>query len=241
MKTKSKPLFVKPSPLKRRAIALVKLLMLLTVVTVVIYLTRKPAEDAPPPWMPPVEPPGTVIMTINTSPAPAFKSTEIIERTSQDARAPVPAEAPAVATPVQNTVSTVARTAENNPVPATQASSLSATREAQKIALQQALNQWSKAWSRRDVPAYMAAYAEDFSPPNGMSRKVWEQSRHARITGKKAITHTMQNLTIDIGNSTAVVKFTQIYSDERLKTSDKKIMEWVNRNGRWLILREAIE
>jgi hypothetical protein len=48
----------------------------------------------------------------------------------------------------------------------------------------------------------------------------------------------MQNLTLLINTNQATVRFTQIYQDERLQSSDHKTMEWVWRNGQWQITRE---
>ena len=43
---------------------------------------------------------------------------------------------------------------------------------------------WASAWSRKDMKAYLGAYASDFETPKGMSRKAWEDEREQRIAGK---------------------------------------------------------
>ena len=47
-----------------------------------------------------------------------------------------------------------------------------------------AVHAWADAWSRKDMKAYLGAYASDFDTPKGMSRKAWEQEREQRIAGK---------------------------------------------------------
>ncbi len=100
------------------------------------------------------------------------------------------------------------------------------------------LRQWSEAWQRQDVPAYLDMYTPEFVPSTGFSRDAWVQSRTQRIREKSNIRHEMRNLDIQMGASTAVVKFTQIYQDDKVKMTDQKTMQWVYRDGLWLIALE---
>lgn len=117
----------------------------------------------------------------------------------------------------------------------------SADTEATTTALKTALDQWSGAWRAQDVPAYLGMYADDFVTPQGMSRRAWAQMRAARISGKQKIRHQIRDLQIDQQGLSATVKFTQIYADERTEASARKTMQWVFRDGRWLIAREATD
>ena len=238
---KYKPLFVKRSPLKKRRMTIFKFLMALSLIMVAIYLTRTPNQEVQPPWIPPVEPPGTVIITQNTDQTSSPKSTDIHKNTSGDVKSSAAVEAVSAKETTASSSPATVKSGDGRPVANQHDQGTDVSNEAQKAGLRQALDQWSKAWSNRDVPAYLAAYAEEFVPPKGMSRKIWEQSRSERIKGKKTISHSMQNVNLEIKSNTAMVEFTQVYSDERLKTSDKKLMTWVNRNGRWLIVREDIK
>ena len=100
------------------------------------------------------------------------------------------------------------------------------------------LQQWSNAWRRQDMPAYLDMYSSDFVPSGGLSRPAWARSRTQRIMEKSNIRHEMRNLVIEMGASTAVVTFTQIYQDDKLKMTDQKTMHWVYRDGLWLIALE---
>lgn len=104
--------------------------------------------------------------------------------------------------------------------------------------LRATLRQWSEAWQRQDVPAYLDMYTPDFVPISGFSRQAWVQSRTQRIREKRSIRHEMRDLDIQMSTSTAVVKFTQIYQDEKVKLIDQKTMHWVYRDGLWMIALE---
>ncbi|MCM2288869.1 MAG: tetratricopeptide repeat protein, partial [Sulfuritalea sp.] len=45
-----------------------------------------------------------------------------------------------------------------------------------------AIELWAAAWSRKDVKAYLAAYARDFKTPGGESRAAWDAERQKRIS-----------------------------------------------------------
>lgn len=104
--------------------------------------------------------------------------------------------------------------------------------------LRTTLHQWSDAWRRQDVAAYLDMYATDFVPASGISRQAWAKSRTQRIMGKVRIRHEIQDLDIQWSGSMAVVTFTQIYQDERVQFIDKKTMHWVQQEGVWVIASE---
>ena len=51
---------------------------------------------------------------------------------------------------------------------------------------------WAKAWSARDVKAYLNFYANDFQTPGGVPRKAWAAERESRIAGKGRISVTIE-------------------------------------------------
>jgi hypothetical protein len=168
-------------------------------------------------WTPPIEPPGSVIVTSLSEGSP---SQRFANRASD--------------TPQRQATTAQAAAAAQQPSPSTQTSGSEA-------ALRQALAQWSKAWGGQAVPQYLGMYASDFVPPKGLSRPAWVQQRTQRIASKKSIRHEIQNLTLQIQGSQATVRFTQIYQDERLRASDRKTMHWMWRQGQWQITRETTD
>ena len=111
----------------------------------------------------------------------------------------------------------------------------------ENAALNEALNQWRQAWSTQNVPGYLSHYGPDFLPPKGLSRTNWEASRKERISSKAKIDIAIQNLQLQINDNLATAKFTQTYSDERLRVTDRKTLVWQKLNGRWLIQSETSE
>ena len=168
-------------------------------------------------WTPPIEPPGSVIVT------PLSERSPVQRPVNRAAESP---QCLATAAP--------ATTTAHQLPPPTQASGSEA-------ALRQAIEQWSQAWSGQVIPQYLGMYASDFEPPKGLSRPAWVKQRTQRIASKKSIRHDIQNLTIQFNASQATVRFTQIYQDERVRSSDRKTMHWVWRSGQWQITREATD
>ena len=166
-------------------------------------------------WVPPIEPPGSVIVTSLSKDSAVKPSANGASDASQRLATPAPA---------------ITTTRE-------QPSQASGT----EAALRQAIQQWSQTWSAQNMASYLGMYASDFVPPKGLSRPAWVQQRTQRITSKKSIRHEIQNLTLQIQGSHAAVRFTQIYQDERLRASDRKTMHWVWRDGQWRITRESTE
>ncbi|MCK9379576.1 MAG: tetratricopeptide repeat protein [Sulfuritalea sp.] len=103
-----------------------------------------------------------------------------------------------------------------------------------------ALDLWVAAWSRKDVKAYLAAYARDFKTPAGESRSAWDAERQKRISKPGAIQVSYENLRISVDGDKATVKFRQHYKSASLKTSSNKVLLMGKRDGKWQILQERI-
>lgn len=165
-------------------------------------------------WTPPVEPPGAVTVTSNT-----------FTPLSQHLRVSPAAQVPS------DKLYVVGRSPETaSPTPA---------KEAATEDLIAALSQWSDAWRRQDMAAYLGAYSPVFVPAKGTSREAWAKQRTARITAKQSIRHEVRDVDVQFDQNKAIVKFTQVYADERLQQTDQKTMHWELNNGRWQIAREV--
>lgn len=112
--------------------------------------------------------------------------------------------------------------------------------EAEVQAITQAIDAWSAAWARKDVSAYFAAYAKDFTPPAGSSRAAWETERRKRILKPGAIKISYDNLRISVDGASAVARFRQYYASGAFKSTTNKTLELVQKNGKWLIQQERI-
>lgn len=102
-----------------------------------------------------------------------------------------------------------------------------------------AVKAWADAWSRKDMKAYLGAYASDFDTPKGMSRKAWEQEREQRIAGKGGkIAVTVDNPVVTINGDKATAKFRQHYKATGLSSTTSKTLVLVRSGSKWLIKEE---
>ncbi len=106
--------------------------------------------------------------------------------------------------------------------------------------VQQAVQDWARAWSARNVSQYLAAYSKDFDTPGSMNRSAWEKERRQRIASKSKISVTIENLAIDVNGNKATAKFRQNYKANDMSASSRKTLELVNTGGKWLIVKESV-
>jgi tetratricopeptide (TPR) repeat protein len=104
--------------------------------------------------------------------------------------------------------------------------------------IETAVNAWAQAWARRDVDAYLAAYAPDFSAP-GLSRADWEAQRRTRIEAPKSITVDISNLNVDQQGTTATATFRQAYRSNLLSSTVAKTLKLTQIDGEWRIVGET--
>lgn len=97
---------------------------------------------------------------------------------------------------------------------------------------------WAEAWSRRNVDAYLAAYADDFAP-DGMTNAAWKAQRKARIEAPKTIDVKLSDLRVDRQGGQATASFRQIYRSDRLNSTVAKTLKLALRNGQWRIVEET--
>jgi tetratricopeptide (TPR) repeat protein len=103
-----------------------------------------------------------------------------------------------------------------------------------------AIDLWAAAWSRKDIKAYLGAYARDFKTPAGESRGAWDGERTKRINKPGAIQVSYENLKVSVEGDTATAKFRQHYKSANLKTSSNKVLHLGKRDGKWQILQERV-
>jgi Flp pilus assembly protein TadD len=100
---------------------------------------------------------------------------------------------------------------------------------------------WAKAWSAKDVEAYLAFYDRDFQTPGGQPRAEWEAGRRQRISAPKSISVTVESPKVTLsGDSQASVTFRQGYRSDVLKATGTKTLVLVRTDGRWLIQQEKV-
>ena len=108
----------------------------------------------------------------------------------------------------------------------------------EKAAVMASVQSWAKAWSNKDVKAYLAAYGRDFAPSSG-SRSAWETERRARIEGKGRISVGIEQPEVSISGDTATVRFRQEYESDRLSSSSRKTLVLTRAGAGWQIKQES--
>ena len=102
-----------------------------------------------------------------------------------------------------------------------------------------AVNNWAKAWSAKDLNQYFASYADSFKPAKGESRKGWEQTRRERIGKPASINVELANQKVVLdGADNAKISFKQTYTagGKPIRTNKTLILKKVS--GAWLIDQE---
>ena len=146
---------------------------------------------------------------------------------------------PVATAPVAPTVVAPVAPTATAPATTTPAQALPAAVAASDKDIEQAVQAWAKAWSSKDMNAYLGAYAKNFDTPKNLPRKAWEQERRDRIVGKSRISVKVSDLVTKTNGNTAVVKFRQSYDADALSTSSRKTLELNKVGDRWLITKET--
>ena len=104
------------------------------------------------------------------------------------------------------------------------------------------VNAWAKAWSSKNVEAYLAFYAKEFKTPGGEPRADWEKARRLRIGAPKSISVTVDSPKVSVAaEGRASVTFRQGYLSDVIKsTTTTKTLVLARSDGRWLIQQERV-
>ncbi len=110
---------------------------------------------------------------------------------------------------------------------------------AEDAAITATVRAWAQAWAGQDVDRYLGFYAPAFQPPDGQSRKAWENLRRSRVTGPNSIVVTITDVDVTRPDAThATATFRQTYRSDRYQDEVGKTLELVREGDRWLIVEE---
>jgi tetratricopeptide (TPR) repeat protein len=135
---------------------------------------------------------------------------------------------PATATPTATVVTKPAATT-TTPAVATAAS---------EDGVKAAVLAWARAWSDRNVPAYLSSYAATFETPDKLARGAWEAQRKERIERQKKISVEVTFRSVKINGSDATVVFRQKYRADTVNSDNTKTLRMVRAGDKWLIQSE---
>lgn len=166
------------------------------------------------------------------------------------AQAPAPTAAPAPAVVPTPTPAPAVATAPTPPqAAAPQAKAADAKQSESKVAADgskdsdtalSAVEDWAKAWSSKDVKAYLSFYDKDFKTPRGMSRARWEAQRTERVGKPGEIEVRIESPETKVDGEMATVRFRQHYNSVGFDSTTTKTLELVKRDGRWKIREERV-
>lgn len=103
------------------------------------------------------------------------------------------------------------------------------------------VEKWIAAWNKKDINGYLAVYADNFVPAQGLSRSQWENLRKKRVGKQGGISTVLKNITpIQCNGKSTDVSFTQEYGSEDYRDVVEKTLSMEYVGGEWKILKETV-
>ena len=99
------------------------------------------------------------------------------------------------------------------------------------------VKRWLAAWSDRDLVAYGACYADDFTSKR-MTKRQWLKYKQSLNETYSRIQVSARNLSYRVDGNTAVVTFTQRYASDRYRSEGLKTLHLRREKDLWKISRE---
>lgn len=165
-----------------------------------------------------------------------FSPASRIPHTEDTGKTQEPAKIPVKPSPMAQATKPVAEPARPKPLPVETKPAAPAVDS--ETAVLAAVHAWASAWMAQDVPAYLAAYDQDFKVPGGDDRAAWEALRTERLTKPEYIKIDIEQVKVSIKDDTATVRFRQHYASNTLKSHGRKTLTLVRRDGTWKIIEE---
>ncbi len=107
--------------------------------------------------------------------------------------------------------------------------------------LPKVVTDWLAAWNGKDVARYLATYATNFQPANGMKRSQWEKMRKSRISKQGDLKISIGKvLPVQCDAKTAEVSFPQEYGSLDYTDKVEKTLSLERVQGVWRITRETV-
>lgn len=118
----------------------------------------------------------------------------------------------------------------------------SAAPDAEKEALNSAINHWLNDWRAQDTEKYLAHYSKDFST-NGINYQQWAEHKYRVQASKPNIDIALSNISMfsypDPQKKLVVVDFIQSFTSPHLKNVMQKRQYWIQEGSSWKIIYEG--
>lgn len=100
---------------------------------------------------------------------------------------------------------------------------------------------WARAWSSKNVEAYLGFYGSAFRPPNALSRKAWASQRRERISRPQRIHVGVEDVRVTFTDTRhARVAFRQHYRSDTLRSDGRKTLFMQKEREGWKIMEERV-
>ena len=101
---------------------------------------------------------------------------------------------------------------------------------------------WARAWAEKRIDDYLAFYADDFRPRDGLSREEWRVLRRTRLAQPRVIALELSEIVaVPLSAERAQVRFFQTYQSNLYGDRVGKTLALVRRDGAWRILEERVD
>jgi type II secretory pathway predicted ATPase ExeA len=109
------------------------------------------------------------------------------------------------------------------------------------ISVETFLASWTESWQSHDVDRYLAAYHENFAPPQGLTRGEWEEWRRRMISSAQDIVIEVESpeLNTEVQDGMRLVRFWLNYSAANYADRTLKELLLVPVDGSWRIRAES--
>lgn len=105
--------------------------------------------------------------------------------------------------------------------------------------LREFLQQWKKAWESKDINQYEEFYSKREFNGQGMRWNAWREKKTRTFEIYKKINVSIDKIKItEMSETSAVIKFIQIYQSDLNRMENGKKLVCIKENGKWKISRE---
>jgi hypothetical protein len=108
----------------------------------------------------------------------------------------------------------------------------------EELAVRNALDSWSMAWSRKSFDVFEAQYSASFQPANGVNRNTWAAKKRGLLESAKYIHVNVVIEDMQISNGLAIVRLKQRYQSNRFSDKTRKELTLKLEDGNWRITSE---
>ena len=123
-------------------------------------------------------------------------------------------------------------------VSTTQASKPGGKESAEELAVRNALDTWSKAWSQKTFDVFEAQYSGSFQPANGVNRDAWAAKKRNLLESAKYIHVDVVIEDVQVSSGLATVRLKQKYRSNRYSDRTRKELTLKLEDGNWRITSE---